>query len=92
MAYVGGLSGITVKSVSCGDSFTACLSDHGILMTFGGGAQGCLGHGDYEDVQSPRIVEELLGFEVKQVEFPSFLFLRAGIDSFKSLFLLIPIR
>lgn len=62
---------MTVRLVSCGDSYTACLTDRGILMTFGGGAQGCLGHGDYEDSPSPRIVEELLGFEVDHVFSPN---------------------
>lgn len=64
---VAGLSGIKIKSVACGDSFSACLSDRGILMTFGSGAQGCLGHGDYEDVGTARMVEALLGFEVTRV-------------------------
>ena len=62
-----GLSGVTIKHVACGDNFGACLSDRGIVMTFGNGAMGVLGHGNHDDVESPRIVEALLGFEVKQV-------------------------
>jgi len=31
---VGGLSGVKISLVSCGDSFTACPSDRGLLMTF----------------------------------------------------------
>lgn len=61
---IPGLQGVVVTHIACGTSFSACLSDRGIVMTFGSGAQGCLGHGDYEDVAQPRINESLLGFEV----------------------------
>eukprot|EP00051_Salpingoeca_urceolata_P019713 m.290903 g.290903 ORF g.290903 m.290903 type:complete len:794 (+) comp19472_c0_seq11:35-2416(+) len=64
---VSGLSGARIQHVTCGDSFAASLSDRGILMTFGNGSQGCLGHGDFDDVEQPRIVEALLGFEVRQI-------------------------
>ena len=36
-------------------------------MTFGSGANGCLGHGNYNDVSQAKIVEKLLGFEITQV-------------------------
>ena len=36
-------------------------------MTYGSGAHGCLGHGDYHDVSQAKIVEELLGYEVVKV-------------------------
>lgn len=36
-------------------------------MTFGSGANGCLGHGNYNDVIQAKIVESLLGYEVVQV-------------------------
>lgn len=36
-------------------------------MTFGNGAQGALGHRSFDDVEHPKIVEALLGFEVKKV-------------------------
>ncbi|ELU04715.1 hypothetical protein CAPTEDRAFT_111937 [Capitella teleta] len=65
--YLEGQSAVTIKHVSCGDLFTACLTDRGILMTFGSGANGCLGHGNYNDVSQAKIVEDLLGFEVSQV-------------------------
>ena len=64
---VSGLSGVSIRRVCCGDAFTACLTDRGILMTYGHGADGALGHGDFDDVPQPRIVEALLGFEVVQV-------------------------
>ncbi len=48
--YLEGQSAVTIQHVSCGDLFTACLTDRGILMTFGSGANGCLGHANYNDV------------------------------------------
>ncbi|XP_072019218.1 serine/threonine-protein kinase Nek8-like [Amphiura filiformis] len=65
--YLEGQSAVTIRHVSCGDMFTACLTDRGILMTFGSGAHGCLGHGNYHDVSQAKIVEALLGYEVDQV-------------------------
>ena len=61
---VAGLSGLKIKILACGDAFIACLTDRGILMTMGSGAQGCLGHGEYENSEQARIVEALLGYEI----------------------------
>ena len=36
-------------------------------MTYGSGANGCLGHGNFNDVTQAKIVEALLGYEVIQV-------------------------
>ena len=38
-----------------------------MLLTFGSGTNGCLGHGGYTDVTKPKIVEALLGFTVLQL-------------------------
>ncbi|KTG06724.1 hypothetical protein cypCar_00017404 [Cyprinus carpio] len=65
--FLEGQSGVTIKSVSCGDLFTTCLTDRGIIMTFGSGSNGCLGHGNFNDVTQPKIVEALLGYELVQV-------------------------
>ncbi|KAM9733139.1 serine/threonine-protein kinase Nek8 [Menidia menidia] len=65
--FLEGQSGVTIKSVSCGDLFTICMTDRGIIMTFGSGSNGCLGHGNFNDVTQPKIVEELLGYELVQV-------------------------
>ncbi|CAB1348971.1 unnamed protein product [Coregonus sp. 'balchen'] len=43
------------------------LEDRGIIMTFGSGSNGCLGHGNVNDVTQPKIVEALLGYELVQV-------------------------
>uniref|UniRef100_A0A4W5RQ10 non-specific serine/threonine protein kinase n=1 Tax=Hucho hucho TaxID=62062 RepID=A0A4W5RQ10_9TELE len=48
---------LTMKSVSCGDLFTTCMTERGIIMTFGSGSNGCLGHGNFNDVTQPKIVE-----------------------------------
>jgi len=65
--FLEGQSGVTIVQVSCGDLFVACLTDRGILMTFGSGTHGSLGHGNYNDVVQAKIVEALIGFEVEQV-------------------------
>ncbi|XP_023411972.1 serine/threonine-protein kinase Nek8 isoform X10 [Loxodonta africana] len=41
--------------------------DRGIIMTFGSGSSGCLGHGSLTDMSQPTIVEALLGYEMVQV-------------------------
>ncbi|XP_056675492.1 serine/threonine-protein kinase Nek8 isoform X2 [Monodelphis domestica] len=48
--FLEGQSGVTIKHVACGDLFTACLTDRGIIMTFGSGSNGCLGHGGFTDL------------------------------------------
>ncbi|XP_068126244.1 serine/threonine-protein kinase Nek8 isoform X3 [Hyperolius riggenbachi] len=65
--FLEGQSGVTIKHVSCGDLFTACLTDRGIIMTFGSGSNGCLGHANFNDVTQPKIVEALLGYEIVHV-------------------------
>nr|XP_035977954.1 serine/threonine-protein kinase Nek8 isoform X1 [Halichoerus grypus] len=65
--FLEGQSGVTIKHVACGDLFTACLTDRGIIMTFGSGSNGCLGHGSLNDLSQPTIVEALLGYEMVQV-------------------------
>ena len=62
-----GLSAVTVRHLSCGDAFAACLSDRGILLTFGSGQHGVLGHRNMDDIEQPKIVEALLGFEIRSV-------------------------
>lgn len=65
--YLEGQAAVTIQHVACGDLFVACLTDRGILMTFGSGANGCLGHGNYNDITQAKIVEALLGYEVSHV-------------------------
>ncbi|XP_048375452.1 serine/threonine-protein kinase Nek8 isoform X1 [Sphaerodactylus townsendi] len=65
--FLEGQSGVTIKHVACGNLFTACLTDRGIVLTFGSGSSGCLGHETFVDVIQPKIVEALLGYEITQV-------------------------
>ncbi|XP_065070111.1 serine/threonine-protein kinase Nek8-like [Rhopilema esculentum] len=62
-----GLSGVTITQVSCGDLFAAVLTDRGMLLTFGSGSHGCLGHGGNTDATKPKIIEALLGYSVVQL-------------------------
>ena len=59
-----GQGGVNVARICCGDLFAACVTDRGILMTFGSGSNGCLGHGNFHDVKQLKIVEALIGCEV----------------------------
>lgn len=49
------------------NEFVRIIADRGILMTFGSGTHGSLGHGNFQDVAQAKIVEALLGYEVQQV-------------------------
>ena len=64
--FIGDLSGSTIAQVCCGDHFSAALTDRGMLMTWGQGVHGCLGHGDTKDTK-PKIVEALVGYTVVQI-------------------------
>ena len=58
------------SAVECACSnmnFFFFVVDRGILMTFGSGMHGSLGHGNYNDVVQAKIVEALIGNEVEQV-------------------------
>jgi NIMA (never in mitosis gene a)-related kinase len=54
--YLDGLTGVTIKQISCGDLFSACLTERGILMTFGNGINGALGHGHANDIA--QVIED----------------------------------
>ncbi|PKI57456.1 hypothetical protein CRG98_022107 [Punica granatum] len=57
----GPLEGLQIAYVSCGPWHTALITSMGQLFTFGDGTFGVLGHGDRENVMSPREVESLSG-------------------------------
>ncbi|XP_023931133.1 serine/threonine-protein kinase Nek9 [Lingula anatina] len=40
---VDAMEGISVKQVSCGEEFTACVTDEGVVYAFGSDYYGCLG-------------------------------------------------
>nr|CAB3264292.1 serine/threonine-protein kinase Nek8 [Phallusia mammillata] len=79
--FMEGHSGVSIKQVVCGDLHTACLTDRGILMTFGSGSNGCLGHGTLQDIEKPTIVEKLLGCELLQIATGSYHMLAVTSDN-----------
>ncbi|XP_064477522.1 serine/threonine-protein kinase Nek8-like isoform X2 [Ornithodoros turicata] len=56
-----------ITYVACGKDFTILLSETGILVSFGNGSSGCLGHGDRHDTEHPKIIEALLGYHVVSI-------------------------
>lgn len=57
----------SIAAVAAGDGFSVFLSHSGILMTCGDGTFGCLGHSDWNNTTSPKLIEKLLNEEVKKV-------------------------
>ncbi|XP_048418462.2 uncharacterized protein LOC125467089 isoform X1 [Stegostoma tigrinum] len=62
---VEALKGKFIVRACCGDGFSVFLSDNGIVMTSGDGAQGCLGHGDHFSTSRPCLIEALLSVNVR---------------------------
>eukprot|EP00164_Ancoracysta_twista_P007242 GFYU01010246.1.p1 GENE.GFYU01010246.1~~GFYU01010246.1.p1 ORF type:complete len:508 (+),score=103.18 GFYU01010246.1:147-1670(+) len=62
------LSECTAHSVVCGSQFTYCVTDEGVVYSWGDGHGGCLGQGgDAESVTTPTQVESLQGYAVKEI-------------------------
>ncbi|XP_063218501.1 serine/threonine-protein kinase Nek8-like [Bacillus rossius redtenbacheri] len=61
---VDALKGKSITRVGAGDGYSAFVSDSGMLMTCGDGTFGCLGHGDWNNVLRPKLVESLLSVDV----------------------------
>ncbi|KAH6824099.1 Regulator of chromosome condensation family with FYVE zinc finger domain-containing protein [Perilla frutescens var. hirtella] len=57
----GPLEGLQIALVTCGPWHTALITSTGQLFTFGDGTFGVLGHGNRENVSSPREVDSLAG-------------------------------
>ncbi|XP_072134252.1 uncharacterized protein [Mobula birostris] len=64
---VEALKGKFIARASCGRGFSVFISDNGIVMTSGDGAQGCLGHGDFFSTSRPCLIEALLGVNVQAI-------------------------
>ncbi|XP_067122738.1 serine/threonine-protein kinase Nek8-like isoform X2 [Centruroides vittatus] len=58
---------VNIIHVACGKDFTVCLTDRSLLLSYGNGDKGCLGHGDFKSLLQPKIVEVLLGLDVTSV-------------------------
>ena len=64
---VKSLTGKSIIRACAGNDFSVFLSDNGIVMSCGRGEDGCLGHGNYNNVWKPRLVESLLEQNIVQV-------------------------
>ncbi|KAK3094558.1 hypothetical protein FSP39_003386 [Pinctada imbricata] len=53
--------GKPVTKVSCGKEHVLLGTETGQIYTFGGGSRGQLGHGNLENVESPKLMEGLVG-------------------------------
>eukprot|EP00775_Hariotina_reticulata_P006154 gene6154-6391_t len=56
-----------VLQVSCGSSHTVALLDCNIVASWGRGEDGQLGHGDAEQVNTPKAIHSLLGKDISSV-------------------------
>jgi len=56
-----------IKVISCGEHHTACVSESGVVYTWGRGQNGRLGHGSTENEILPKAVESLVGQHVTNV-------------------------
>mgnify|MGYP001570793448 CR=1 FL=1 len=56
--------------VSCGFEHCAALTIYGTVATWGFGASGCLGHGNYISYTSPKLItnSNLQGKHIKYIE------------------------
>lgn len=48
-----------VKQVQCGFQHTVCITEDGEVYSWGNGKNGALGHGDWNELNSPKKVEGL---------------------------------
>ncbi|XP_010889879.2 probable E3 ubiquitin-protein ligase HERC3 [Esox lucius] len=53
--------------IACGEEHTAVLTKGGVVLTFGSGRYGQLGHNSFSDELRPRVVGELWGGNVTQI-------------------------
>ncbi|KAK2852330.1 hypothetical protein Q7C36_007531 [Tachysurus vachellii] len=53
--------------ISCGEHHTAVLTKGGLMLTFGSGRYGQLGHNSLRDEHQPRVVAEFWGSKVSQI-------------------------
>ena len=56
---IEGLQGVRAVAISAGDSHSLVLAAGGAVYSFGYGSHGKLGHGDVEEVTTPKRIEAL---------------------------------
>ncbi|OII73171.1 UVB-resistance protein UVR8 [Cryptosporidium ubiquitum] len=64
---VKALEGEKIIQVSCGSYHTGCLTGDKKALTWGLGLQGRLGHGDTQDIFTPKLIESLAGLPIKEI-------------------------
>ncbi|KAH7440857.1 hypothetical protein KP509_03G014300 [Ceratopteris richardii] len=63
----GKLRDVFVEEIACGAFHVCALTSKGEVYTWGKGANGRLGHGDYEDRKVPTLVDALKDKQVKSI-------------------------
>ncbi|XP_066917979.1 uncharacterized protein [Clytia hemisphaerica] len=62
------LRGKSIVKACCGDYFTTFLSDNGLVLTCGQGEYGSLGHGDWNSIARPKLLDALLTLDIASLE------------------------
>lgn len=65
---IEGLQGLKVVGISSGDRHSAAITNTGAVYTWGCGSDGQCGHGGFDDVVRPKLVEKLVGKFVTDVK------------------------
>lgn len=65
--FVSSLANETIIAISAGQYHSLALTDSGKLYTWGWGVHGQLGHGDVEDVRTPKQVEFFKETKIAQI-------------------------
>jgi len=58
---------IVFSKVAAGDEHVLALTGGGVVLSWGIGTNGKLGHGDANDVEKPKMIESLSGIKFKQI-------------------------
>ena len=61
---VAGLTGVRVVSIAASDVYNLALTEAGQVFSWGEGENGCLGHGNEQDLHTPKLVEALQAMRV----------------------------
>ncbi len=77
---VGSLACIRVSRASAGNFHSLVVTEEVALYSFGYGGEGQLGHGDHEDLRSPKMVEALRHFYIVATAAGGFRFLALAED------------
>ncbi|GJQ82019.1 hypothetical protein Trydic_g6896 [Trypoxylus dichotomus] len=62
------LRGKAIIKCSAGEGFTIFLDVNGLLYSCGDGKYGCLGHGNWNSITKPKLIESLITRHIKNVK------------------------